>query len=175
MKKMECDQSRANTCLFFKWDSNWGLAMWLAWIDDKLCFAYTNRVEHEKELLKKHFKCDDIGEVQDYIGCKIDISDIGRSFKMMKPVLMQSLTDEFEDIVQGRASLVPVKPGDILTKCKNSNKLKPKQHSRYQTGVGRLLYLMKHSSPDIANAVRKLARHCHDPTKVHWEAMCECI
>ena len=34
---------------------------------------------------------------------------------------------------------------------------------------------MKHSRPDIANAVRELSRHCHDPTEAHWEAMCQCI
>jgi hypothetical protein len=113
--------------------------------------------------------------VQDYIGCKIDIADDGRSLTMTQPVLVQSLTDEFEDIIQGKTPLVPAKPGNILTKCKNSEKLTPTQHSWYRTGVGKLLYLAKHSRPDIANAVRELARHCHDPTAPHWEAMCECI
>ena len=58
-----------------------GLVLRLTWIDDKLCIAHANRVEHEKELLKGHFKCDDIGKVKDYIGCKLDIADDGRSLK----------------------------------------------------------------------------------------------
>ena len=58
-------------------------------------------MQNKKELLKRHFKCDDVGKVQDYIGCKIDIADYGRSLKMMHPVLEQSLTDEFEDLIQG--------------------------------------------------------------------------
>ena len=149
--------------------------MWLTWIDDKLCIANAKRVEHEKELLKRHFKCDDIGKVKDYVGCKLDISSDGRSLRMTQPVLVQSLSDEFEDIAQGKAVLVPAKPGNILTKCENSDKLNPEKHSRYRTGVGKLLYLTKHSRPDIANAVRELSRHCHDPTEAHWEAMCECI
>jgi hypothetical protein len=103
------------------------------------------RVEHEKELLKRQLKCDDVGTVKDYIGCKIDIADNGRSLKMMQLVLVQSLTDDFENIVQGKMQLVPAKPGDKLTKCKNSNKLTPTQHSWYQTGIGKLLYLVKHS------------------------------
>eukprot|EP00804_Cyclotella_cryptica_P006706 CCRYP_008640-RA/>CCRYP_008640-RA protein AED:0.60 eAED:-0.00 QI:0/0/0/0.2/1/1/5/0/1261 len=123
----------------------------------------------------KHFKCDDVGKVKDYIGCKLDISSDGTSLKMTQPVLVQSLSDEFEDIPQGRAILVPAKPGNILTKCENSPKLSPEKHSRYRTGVGKLLYLTKHSRPDIANAVRELSRHCHDPTEAHWEAMCDCI
>eukprot|EP00804_Cyclotella_cryptica_P007776 CCRYP_001385-RA/>CCRYP_001385-RA protein AED:0.40 eAED:-0.17 QI:0/-1/0/1/-1/1/1/0/271 len=94
---------------------------------------------------------------------------------MTQPVLVQSLSDEFEDIPQGKAILVPATPGNILTKCENSPKLSPEKHSRCRTGVGKLLYLTKHSRPDFANAVRELSRHCHDPTEAHWEAMCDCI
>ena len=114
----------------FKWGTNWGLVMWLTWIDDKLCIGNAKHVEHKKELLKRHFKCDDICKVQDYIRCKIDIAEDGRSLKMTQPVLVQSLTDD-EDIIRGKTPLVPAKPGDILTKCKNSSKLTPAQHSRY--------------------------------------------
>jgi hypothetical protein len=88
MKEMKCDQTRADPCLFFKWDTNGGLVMRLAWIDDKLCTANAKLVEPKKELLKRHFKCDDIGKVQDHIGCKIDIADDGRSLKMTQPALV---------------------------------------------------------------------------------------
>jgi len=131
--------------------------------------------DHEKELLKKHFKCDDVGMLKDYIGCKVDISREERSLKLTEPVLVQSLTDEFEDIAQGKTILVPAKPGNILTKCENSETLNPEKHSRYSKGVGKLLYLTKNTRPDKANAVRKLTRHAHTPTEAHWDAMCECI
>jgi len=72
--------------------------------------------KHEKELLKKRFKCDDNGKVNDYFGCKIDISSNVRSLKMTQPVLVQSLTDGFEDNIQGRSPVVPADPGNILTK-----------------------------------------------------------
>ena len=39
IKSMKCERFSADPCLFFKWDSTWGLAMWLTWIDDKLCIA----------------------------------------------------------------------------------------------------------------------------------------
>ena len=122
MKDMQCQWSMVDRCLFFKWDSTWGLVMWLTWIDDKLCIAHAKRVEQEKELLKRHFKCDDIGKVNDYIRCKLDITEDGQSLKMTQTVLVQSLTNEFKDIIQ---------PGNILTKSKNSDKLDAEQHSRY--------------------------------------------
>ena len=45
--------------------------MWLTWIDDKLCIANAKCVEHEKELSKKPVKCNDIGKVKVYNGCKM--------------------------------------------------------------------------------------------------------
>lgn len=82
MKEMKCDQSRADPYLFFKWDLTWGLVMWLTWIDSKLCIANAKHFEHEKELLKKHFQCDDFGKLTDYIECNLDISSDDRSLKM---------------------------------------------------------------------------------------------
>lgn len=83
-----------------------------------LCITNAMFVEHGKELLKMHFKCIDVRNVQDYMGCMTGRLDDGRSLTMTQPVLAQSLTDEFEDIVQGRLPLVPLKPVDILIKCK---------------------------------------------------------
>jgi hypothetical protein len=175
MKKMRCERSKADPCLFFKWDDLCGLVMWLTWIDDKLCIANPAIIEREKEELKSHYKCDDVGPVEDYIGCKITIDHEERSVKFTQPVLVQSLNDEFEDIPQGVNPMTPARPGNILTKCEESEKLSPEMHSRYRTGVGKLLYLAKNSRPDIANAVRELARHCHAPSKAHWDAMTLCI
>jgi len=59
------------------------------------CKAYRAR----ERAAQKHFKYDDIDKVQDYTGCKIDIADDERCHKMMQLVLVQSLTDEFYDIV----------------------------------------------------------------------------
>jgi hypothetical protein len=39
-----------------------------------------------------------------------------------------------------------------------SDKVTTEEQSRYRTGVGMLLYLIKHSRPDICNAVRELTK-----------------
>ena len=105
-------------------------------------------------MLRKHFRCDDVGRVEDYIECKINVSEDGQSFKMTRLLHVQSLTDEYKNIIQGKSPTVPAKPGNILRKCKNSEKLDAEQHSRYCIGVGKSVYLTKHSRLDIANAVR---------------------
>ncbi|KAL7474613.1 hypothetical protein ACHAW6_000580 [Cyclotella cf. meneghiniana] len=122
MKGMKCGRSSADPCLFFKWD----VAC--------LCIANANQIEHEKELLKKNFKRDNVGRVNDYIECKIDVSEDRQSLKMMQPVLVQSLTGEFKDILQRKSPTVPAEPSNILTKCKSTDKLDHEKHSRYYTG-----------------------------------------
>ena len=153
-KQLNTKRSKADPCLFYKWDPTWGLVMWLTWIHDKLCIAHRDCVKSEKEMLMQHFKCDDIGIIEDFIGCKIDIDHEERSLTMTQPVLVQSLTDKFEDIPQGAMPMTPAKPGSIITKGEEDVKLSPEMNTRYQAGVCKLLYLAKNSRPDIENAVR---------------------
>ena len=37
------------------------------------------------------------------------------------------------------------------------------------------MYLAKHRSLDIANTVRELARHYHNPMEAHWDGIYDCI
>ena len=50
-------------------------------------------------------------------------------------------------------------------------RLDKEKHSRYRTGVGMLLYLVKHSRPDIANAVRELSKCLDAPTMMAYKEM----
>jgi hypothetical protein len=84
-----------------------------------------------------------------------------------QPVLVQSLFDEFADIEQGRLLLTPAPAGNILMRGDESSTL--------NSGVGKLMYLAKHTRPDISNTVRDLARHMHAPNEGHWKAMEYCI
>jgi hypothetical protein len=47
--------------------------------------------------------------------------------------------------------------------------------SRYRSGVGMLLYLVKHSRPDISNSVRELTKVLDGATQAHWKAMVRVI
>jgi hypothetical protein len=49
--------------------------------------------------------------------------------------------------------------------------LTPEQQTKYRSGVGMLLYLVKHSRPDISNAVRELTKVLDGATLAHWKAM----
>ena len=49
----------------------------------------------EKEKLTSVVKCDDVGELNKYVGCKIDYNKMEGSIKIMQLILIQSFEDEF--------------------------------------------------------------------------------
>ena len=50
-------------------------------------------------------------------------------------------------------------------------KVSSKDHETYRSGVGTLLYLTKHSRPDISNPVRELSKTMDAPTSAHLKEM----
>ena len=49
--------------------------------------------------------------------------------------------------------------------------MSPEEHETYRSGVGTLLYLTKHSRPDICNSVRELSTTVDAPAPVHLKEM----
>jgi len=54
-------------------------------------------------------------------------------------------------------------------------RLSPLSDELYRSGVGMLLYLTKHSRPDISNAVRELSKVMDGATEAHMKMMLRCI
>jgi hypothetical protein len=53
--------------------------------------------------------------------------------------------------------------------------LTPEEQTKYRSGAGMLLYLVKHSRPDISYAVRELTKVLDGATLAHWKAMIRAI
>jgi hypothetical protein len=63
----------------------------------------------------------------------------------------------------------------ILRPTAEETMLSADDQKTYRSGVGMLLYLVKHSRPDIANAVRELSKVADGATKDHWKALLRVI
>ena len=70
----------------------------------------------------------------------------------------QSLEKKFgKEAIEHRLGLTPGTPRFIAMRVtEDQDKLGTKEHATYRSAVGRLLYLRKHSRPDLCNAVREL-------------------
>ena len=89
--------------------------------------------------------------------------------KLTQPVLLQSFTDEFE--LPTQKAMTPAVPGDVLQKSGDEPGMDAESQTKYRSGVGKLLHMMRWSRPEILNAVRELSRFGGIADPAHMKAL----
>ena len=168
MKNMGFRRSNGDPAVYYKW-TNKGLNVWVSWIDDLLAIGPREDVLKNKEELKSRFECEDIGELKEYIGCKIDINRNERTMKITQPVLLQSYEDEFE--LPEKEFKTPAEPKQVMAKTIDGCALDGDNQFKFRSGIGKLLHMMRWSRPEIWNAVRECSRHMGNCNGLHKKAM----
>jgi len=75
---------------------------------------------------------------------------------------------KFGDILKNsRVCVTPGTPGFTFVKPEIGSELKIDQQKLYRSGVGMLLYLLKHSRPDLLNPIRELSKEMDLAGLVH--------
>ena len=168
LRDMKFDRSNADPCLYFKWTAI-GLVLWISWVDDCVSVGKKELVLSAKKGMTDRFDCDEVGELTEFVGCKLDRTTDG-GLRLTQPVLLQSYVDEF-DLPDGPVPVTPAEPGSVLMKARANEAVDTKTQSVYRSGVGKLIHMMKWSRPDVLNAVRDLTRHMSVATLCHLKAM----
>ena len=151
--------NRVDPCLYYRWTEA-GLVLWVSWVDDCLCIGPSDQVVIlEKKKMTGRLKCDDLGEMKEYVGCKIDYKRESQSCKFTQPVLLQSLDDEFE--LPNENPTTPAAADTVLQQAAGDATVTPKRQSTYRSGVGKMLHVMRWSRPDTLNATREVSRFLH--------------
>lgn len=101
------------------------------------------------------FDCDEVGDLTEFVSCKLDKDT--KKLRITQPVLMQSFADEF-NLLEGLTPVTPAEPGLVLMKAKDHKVINGAMQSMYQSGVGKLIHMMKWLRPDMLNAVQDLRR-----------------
>ena len=73
MKAQNCNRSKADPCLYYKW-TNGRLAVMLSWVDNILALGHPEDVKQIKDDLKSAFDCTCDGALTEYVRSKIDIT-----------------------------------------------------------------------------------------------------
>jgi hypothetical protein len=76
-KNMGFRRSPADPCLHIKNTSN-GLVIWILWVDNCLLLGHQEDVNKYHQMMNNYFDCDNIGELKEYIGCKIESREGGK-------------------------------------------------------------------------------------------------
>ena len=77
-----------------------------------------------------------------------------------------------ERAMKERLALTPRTPRRLENE---EDKVNTRDHETYRSGVWTLLYLTKHSRPDISNPVRELSKTMDAPVPAHLKEMCKLI
>ena len=166
---MEFNRSKADPCLYYKWTAAGFLIAWLSWIDDCACFGPDKDVEEARTEMNELFECDDIGDMEEYVGCQINREE--GELRISQPVMLQSFEDEF-DIKSVKHAETPASPGTVLTPVNNDGEAVNQQmQTKFRSGLGKLLHMMRWSKPEIYNAVRDLSRHAQRCSVAHVKAL----
>jgi hypothetical protein len=64
-------RSKADACLHFQW-SVLGLVLFLSWVDDVFLCGPNAGVQKAKQEFTAHLKCNEQGEMKEYVGCQIE-------------------------------------------------------------------------------------------------------
>ena len=68
--------------------------------------------------------------------------------------------------------MMPSTPNFKLTRVKEGEAvLTTIEQTMYRCGVGILLYLVKHTRPDLANAIRELSKAMDIANYLHWKEL----
>jgi hypothetical protein len=138
---MKHDRSKADPCLCHSWTSH-GLVLWMSWVDDCLVAGNQKAVATAKQQMKNRFDCDDVGELRECVGCKVDVNKRERSVTLTQPLLLQSCADEF-NLPEERAPRTQAIAGDVLMRGEVKDQISAQDQKTCRSGVGKPLHMMR--------------------------------
>jgi hypothetical protein len=161
--------SLADPCLLSKAEANGDRTLIVLYVDDCICIGTPNAIERAIADIMRHFVIKRMGPVHDYVGCQVNPVGGSNALLLTQPQLIKSLEKKFGSIVEMmRRYNTPGGPGDCVMRPHDGDVMLTHEDQKlYRSGVGMLLYLTKHSRPDISNAVRELSKVMDGATEAH--------
>ena len=168
--------SPADPCMLFK-QNELGICIIIMYVDDMLVIGKKEQIQEFTTKIQKEFSVNIQHNLADYLGCEFHMNKVKTRGWLGQPSTIKSLEQKFgERPMKERLSLTPGTPRFTARRLENpEDKVSPEEHETYRSGVGTLLYLTKHSRPDICNPVRELSKTMDAPAPVHLKEMYKLI
>ena len=168
--------SPADPCMLFK-ENELGVCIIIMYVDDMLIIGKKEQMQDFASKIQKEFSVKIQHNLTDYLGFEFHMNEERTRGWLGQPSIIKSLEQKFGDrAMKERLSLTPGTPRFTARRLENSeDKVNPEEHETYRSGVGTLLYLTKHSRPDICNPVRELSKTMDAPAPAHLKEMYKVI
>ena len=164
-------------CLYMR-RNKFGIVFIAIYVDDNLMVGHPAAIEDAIEGMKQNgfiLKVED--NLNDYLSCEIKFSNDQKQAWLGQPHLVSNLNKTFGEMVKGKRTYkTPGTPQlNMVRNTDETQAISVKEQSLYRSGVGMLLWLVKHSRPDIANPVRELSKCLDGATSASYREMLRVI
>ncbi|MFM8622589.1 MAG: reverse transcriptase domain-containing protein, partial [Holophagaceae bacterium] len=165
-KELGFEQHANDSCLLKRITAE-GKVFLIIYVDD--CFVIGDKPAVKKALadVETAFNITRSENIEDFIGC--NIKRIGDKILLSQPDLIKKMMDKFEERIEKlKAYDTPAVASSHVLRCgEDEEGLSDEGQQDFRSGVGSLLYLLKHSRPDLSNSVRELSKVMDRANKAH--------
>ena len=160
--------SPADPCMLFK-ENNLGICIIIMYVDDMPIIGEYEQIQEFATMIQKEFSVKIPHNLADYLDCEFHMNKEKIRGWLGQLSIIKILEQKFcKRAMKERLSMTPGTPRFTARKLENEEyKVNAKDHETYRSGVGTLLYLTKHSRPDIINPVRELSKSIDAPAPAH--------
>lgn len=163
----------ADSCVLLR-TSEAGLVIICVHVDDCFITGDSKAIAEAIIDIEKHFETRRLGKVDEYIGCTVQMTGEGKCV-LIQPDMIKKIERDFGEVAlkecsKERSSDTPMASQKMVERPDaDSTLLSPAEQTKYRSCVGMLMYLVKHSRPDLSNAVRELTKVMDGATAEHWK------
>ena len=167
-------QFENDSCLLKRQTAD-GQVYLIVYVDDCFVLGDKSAVKQALAGIENHFNITRSERIEDFIGCRIEKGD--KAILLSQPDLIKKMVKKFGDKIRNmREYETPAPSGTHIIRCQDEEeKLCDEEQAEFRSGVGSLLYLLKHSRPDLSNCVRELSKVMDGANKAHQKALFRAI
>ena len=167
------EQAKADPCVFRKVIDGEAETVVVVHVDDILAHAKDQAtMDRFAAELGQKFKLKGMGDTGYYMGCHITRNRKARESKLDQHLYVESMVKRFD---VKKATKIPAASGvPTLSKAdepRNPEEIKKMRKFPYREAVGALMWMATMARPDIACAVRAVARFCKNLGPAHKKAV----
>ena len=163
-------QHENDSCLLQRTDAS-GKVFLIVYVDD--CFVVGDKTAVKKALgeIQGFFNITRSENIEDFIGCNIKRE--GNKILLSQPDLIKKMIEKFKDKIKDMKEYdTPAPTSSHIVRCSDEEVgLTEDEQKDFRSGVGSLLYLLKHSRPELSNSVRELSKVMDRANKAHEKAL----
>lgn len=160
----------SDSCIFIIFNIILGL-----YIDDILIIGMKNSVEYFCVKFGERFKCKVESDVDDFIGFQMSWNERKSEVILHQSRMIDKIEEKLKDTIMEwkvRSYKTPFAKGKVIERVKdNEVVISDELQGLYRSTVGTLLYLTKHSRPDLSNSIREISKANKGSTKNKFQCL----